>query len=146
FEDDFAGAMQQFEASKKILGSKGPLGDLTDFLEAAGKSSPLLKEIGDLVASGDLDGARAKVVQFFEAMKAGSKGLDASQIGITGDAFHQALETIIDGLNALTTAAQTAGAALKQALSDVNTSLELSDVTDPVQQFAGHAQAYAKLG
>jgi hypothetical protein len=129
FGDDFQSFTNQAEAARKIFGKDNPAQRLTDLATAATKASPAIAKLFeglDLTKSGDLETLRKRIQDFFSVMEAGGQTLSAEDLGaLTGDQLVQFLEQAIDGIDALSPAAQSAADKLATARQNLGTEFEI---------------------
>jgi hypothetical protein len=150
FPAGFESTMQQLEASKRILGSQGPLGDLVAYIKSVAAYSPLVKGLLESLpadasqwSASDLASLKAAVQEFFRTMMTGADKLDPTQMGIANDAFLEFIETVVGSIDEIVGAVKSASERLAGALSDIDAELALYDVTDPASVFRRKAKGYA---
>lgn len=149
FGDDFDSFTKQAEAARKIFGTDNPAQHLTDLATAATKASPAIAKLFeglDLTKPADLETLRQRVQDLFKVMEAGGQQLSEADLGsLTGDQLVQFLENIIDGIGALTPAAQSAADKLSAARQQLSTEFEILG-TDAGGQLQRIAQVYSANG
>jgi phage gp36-like protein len=129
FGADFDSFTRQAEAARKIFGTDNPAQRLTDLATAATKASPAIAKLFeglDLAKPADLETLRQRVQDFFAIMESGGEKLSAADLGdLTGDQLVQFLENIIEGIGAITPAAQSAAEKMTAARQQLGTEFEI---------------------
>lgn len=146
FGSDFSSMMAEIDAESKVFGDQGPLVDLQKVLTKIGGLSPAVKDLfagidtSKALTPDEIETLRKRIEGALQAME----GSGVTNLGgINGEDFEQVLEKLIEDLNNLTPAVQSAEDKLSAAIDSMSNDLAIHDITDPTAVFQKKAQTYA---